>query len=146
MKRMQTGFSILLVSSLTLGLVACKKDKKEVNLMTKEKISGTYFMTSMMYKEGTSTPINLIDYMDDCSKDDLTILQNDNAYILKDAGAKCNPPNDYQGVWELKNSNTIVVDGEEYTIKSFDGDKLVLFISYNGGGMTEEITISLDKQ
>jgi len=130
-------------------LFSCKKDKDGNgggSKITKQNISGTYKLVSMMYKQGTDPAMNLMDYMDACEKDDKTTLKTDGSYIVEDAGTKCNPPGDDSGTWDLPNTNSIVIDGETYTLKSFDGDKLVIVITDNTSGMTEEMTITMDKQ
>ena len=146
---MQTGTQFLLIVTLASVLFSCKKDKDGDgggNKITKEKISGSYRLVSMMYKSGTSAPMDLMDYFDACEKDDITTLHNNNTYTVADAGAKCNPPGDDSGTWDLPNTTSIIIDGDTYTLKSFDGDKLVIQITDNSTGTTEEITITLDKQ
>ena len=147
---MQTGIQFLLILTLASVLYSCKKDKDGDggggNKITKDKIAGSYRLVSMMYKSGTNPAMELLDYFDACEKDDITTLKTNNTYTVSDAGTQCSPPGDDSGTWDLPNTSSIIFDGETYTLKSFDGDKLVIQITDNSTGVSEEITMTMDRQ
>jgi len=136
--------SILALSLLAL-LSSCDKDdddNKEIT-PTVANLSGSYKITAATANIG-GTSINLLSneaYFENCEKDDLYLLNSNLSYEIKDQGTKCSPSGDYVGTWSL-NGNKINIDGDEATIKSWNGKTLV----GEAGDAMGTVTITYTKQ
>jgi hypothetical protein len=93
-------------------------------------VAGTYKLTALTYKAGSSDPeVDYLAFMDDCEKDDLTTLNANGTYNYNDAGTKCSPDGTNTGTWSLK-GNQLTSDGSiGGTISSFDCKKLVFYVA-----------------
>jgi hypothetical protein len=117
------------LSIFLAGLVlfsSCKKDPDcEKNTAS---ISGTYKVASYGYKATPSSPE--IDYYhtlfpDACDRDNRLKFETNGTYQLVDADLVCSPPGDDNGTWSLS-GNSMVIDGDDTAIESFDCKVLVL--------------------
>jgi hypothetical protein len=118
--------SVLLIT--VLSLTACKKDDQgpsnETKGYSKERLVGTYRVTALSTVVNGTT-INILAQWDDCEKDNLQILKADMTYSAVDAGVKCDDATDDTGTWSI-NGSKLVIDGEEFNIDNFEGNKLEL--------------------
>ena len=121
---------VIFISLLTF--FSCKKEKDDSKSCTTDvaSISGSYKITSMLYKEspsGTETEVFAF-FTEPCERDNILTLKTDGTYHNEDAGTKCDPPADEDGTWTLSGT-TISVDGDPATIESFDCKKLIVLYS-----------------
>lgn len=126
MKKLFLGLSVLALFTAT----SCKKDKDESKQVTptKENLTGTYKITSVKYKSGNSAEMEVFNndaFFEACDRDNLHKLNANLTYQIQDVGTQCTPSSDWTSDWEFVNSTTVEIDGEVYTIKSFDGTTLV---------------------
>jgi hypothetical protein len=130
---------IILLCAFTT-LFACSKsdDDDNSNAITKENIAGTYKITSIKVANQ-----EVLGTLEECQQDDLVILNTNNTVEFKDVGVECDPPGNGTGTWDL-NGNTITLEGESATIKSYDRTNLVVegTQSYNGVEVTATITFT----
>jgi len=132
---------VLAVSFLT----SCKKD--ETCNQDMAGISATYKITAVTYKSNSGAAEQ--DYYnqffsDPCERDDLIILISNGTYTITDAGVKCVPPGDDNGIWSLS-GNTLSIDGEATAIQSFNCSALVLaWTDFFVGG--DQIKLTLSRQ
>ena len=118
---------VLCVSLFT----ACKKNKDKTCTQDMAGISGSHRITAVTYKASASaTEQNYYDilYPDACEKDDVVTFKSDGTYTFTDAGVKCDPAGDDSGTWGVS-GNTITVDGDLFTIASFNCSTLVVSIT-----------------
>jgi len=126
-----------------LAMTSCSKDDESSQITpTKENLSGTYVMTGATLKVG-STEMNVfnnadasMNWYEACDRDDQYKLNINLSYEVVDAGAQCSPDNNSMGTWDLVNSSTIQLDGEQGTITSFDGKTLVVSVTDSGSTLT----------
>ncbi|GAB2812347.1 lipocalin-like domain-containing protein [Ferruginibacter profundus] len=127
--KMKWALTALVCSTM---LFACKKDPVtppepdcSINLTN---LSGAYKLTALQYKRSaTATPVNYLDYMDACEKDDIVTLKSDGTYHYNDAGTVCTPNGSNDGTWSVT-GNTINSDGTvNGTISSYDCKTLVYY-------------------
>lgn len=121
--------NLLVLSILTIVFLGCSKsDDNPINpacTITKENIAGSYKITAISYKApGLPSPVDGMLLLDDCEKDDIYVLNVNGTLNYNDAGVSCSPPGSYSGTWSL-NGNEITIDGQAFTIASFDCQKLV---------------------
>jgi hypothetical protein len=111
-------------------LFSCKKDKPAEPdcSISLQNLSGSYKLTALQYKRSASaTPVNYLDFMDDCEKDDVLVLKANGTYDYNDAGTVCSPSGTDNGTWSV-NGNTINSDGTvNGTIASYDCKTLVYY-------------------
>lgn len=119
--------SLLVAASFT----ACKKNDKGpgsenggTGTYTKEKIAGTYRLSSFTAKVGTNT-VDIMDDWESCEKDDLYMLMPDQTYKSEDAGETCADSNQDQGSWSI-NGNKLTIATQEFTIDSYQGNEMKL--------------------
>ena len=136
--------ALLIISLATFS--SCKKDKDDAPAISIQTISGSYKMSAWTYQEGQLPPEDIIQYMDDCEKDDILNFKTDKTFTNTDAGVQCVPPGSYAGDWDLPSTTKIILDGEEHTIDSFDGTTLKVSQSETVGGVTEVYRMTLNKQ
>lgn len=124
------------VTLLALGS-SCKKDKDKTCDLNAGSLVGSYKTTSVKYKASTSaSEVDLFATYDACEKDDLVKFNSNNTVNYQDAGTVCTPPGDDTGIWALS-GNTLTLDGELYTITSFDCNGMTLT---NAGSTPGELT------
>lgn len=113
---------------------SCKKDDTPANVTpTVQNLTGSYKISQITMKSGTSAEVPVTDdLLDACEKDDIHKLNSNLSYEIVDAGTKCDPENTYTGDWSLTNSTTIVIDGDSGTIRKFDGKNLEITYDYLG--------------
>lgn len=132
--------SILILSFGTLLFASCKKEDKAY-VATKENLAGSYKITA-----ATFAGINVfnnsdesVNYFEACERDNVLTFNANSTYTLTDAGVTCSPSSEENGSWEFVN-NTIKVDGEASTIKSWDGKTLVTENNDNGAALVVTMT------
>ena len=127
---------------------ACKKDNNDSVPITTENLAGNYKFASATVKYGSSPEQDYSSFVftEECEKDDITTLKTDGTYTVLDAGVQCDPPTEDSGTWSLSGSNTIVMDGEDFTISRFDGKTLQLTDTYTDNGQTITLKLTLSKQ
>jgi len=131
--------SILALSLLAL-LSSCDKndddDNKEIT-PTVANLSGSYKVTAASANISGQT-FNLLTnemYFDNCQKDDLYVLNSNLSYEVKDQGTQCSPSSNDTGTWSL-NGNKLAIDGDEATIKSWNGKAFVVEFSDGSGTLS----------
>lgn len=123
-------------------LLACTKSKDDNNntAITKENLAGSYRITSVKVNS-----IEVISQLEACQQDDILKLNVDNTAEFIDAGVKCSPPTDGTGTWDVS-GNTLTLQGETLTIKSFDGSTLVAEGMQEVMGINVSAVITFAKQ
>ncbi len=133
----------ILALSMLVVLASCKKDKNDEQITpTKENLTGSYKMTAAtLASGGTSVDIfNNPTFFEACDRDDIYKLNADLTYEIVDAGMVCNPDNNYTGgTWSLVSTTSINIDGDVYTIKSWNGKTLVGEFN-DGSGLSGTVT------
>lgn len=142
--------TLALFSTFLLVLASCKKDGNDggagsgcsTNVAS---VSGKYKITSIKYKQTpTSAEIDMFSALNDCEKDDFTILNSNGTLNLQDAGTPCTPTTAYSSTWSL-GSGTIVINGKLGIIDNFDCD--ILTVSTSGVYIAgDKVTVTYDKQ
>ena len=121
---------LLTICSFLILVSSCKKDDDDADPSARnvENLSGNYVFVSASAKIlGVEQDItNNTTFIPACTKDDVINLKSDLTFSSTDAGVKCNPDGSYSGTWSLPNDNTIIIDGETFTITEFDGRNLKL--------------------
>lgn len=125
----------LLFLSATL-FTACKKDKEETLTVSEETLPGIYTLGSI--KIGGEDVTNQLG-IDACEIDNQYTIRADNTYKYEDVGKKCDPVDDYEGLWFLDN-NVLEFDGWEGPIKKLTNKALV--IEQVESGITYTITFN----
>jgi hypothetical protein len=135
------------LSAFAVVITSCDKNEDEEKEVTRENIAGTYKVESMTAQIGSSGPsADLYSQLEACQKDDTQVLSANGTYAYNDEGTECSPSNDATGTWSLPSTTQITMDGDTYTIKSFDGDKLTITDSYTDQGITYNLSLVMDKQ
>jgi hypothetical protein len=137
MKKLLLGLSVIVLLT-----ASCKKDKSETKTVTptKENLTGKYKIIAATVNgvdvyNNSNASVNVFEA---CDRDDEYYLNTDLSYDVVDAGTQCSPDNNWTGTWSLTNSTTIDLDGDVFTIKSFDGTTLVA--TYTDQGITYSAT------
>lgn len=140
-------FSFFTLLSATIAF-SCTKKHDGGSAITSQSLSGTYRIAAVTAKTGTSAPVDILAASDPCQKDDEVKLNADGTYADIDAGSKCTPPGDSQGMWSLLGNNKMKIDSDTATINSFDGSNLVLSTTedLNGNGTMYTVTETLTKK
>ena len=133
-----------------LATTACNKDNEEGSgqiTPTKENLTGTYVITGVTIKSGSSPEINIFNNTDAnmnqyeaCERDDEYKLNAHLTHEWIDAGTQCSPAGGDSGAWSLVNATTINIDGFEATIASWDGKTLVIQDAEMGTGIVHKTT------
>jgi hypothetical protein len=119
---------ILLVLLVSL-FAACKKKDKTCK-PDMPGLSGSHRITAVTYKaDASAAEQNYYDilYPDACQKDDVVIFKSDGTYTFTDAGVQCTPASNDTGDWSVS-SNTITIDGDPFSIQSFNCSTLVILL------------------
>jgi hypothetical protein len=116
-----------------LTVTSCKKkDSEPANVTpTTANLSGAYTSSKITTTSpGSTTETDITNsVLTACEKDDVTTLNSNGTWVLTDAGTQCSPPSADNGTWSLVNSTTINLDGDNYTIKRFNGTNLDVYIT-----------------
>lgn len=128
---------------------SCKKDEDKPSgcEINKANLSGSYKFTAVEYKQSASaTPVNYMQFMEDCEKDNILELRNDGTYEYKDAGNVCASHEVEKGSWNLQ-GHILTLDDEPLpgTITSFDCKTLVYYVE-NGITDGDRMTYTMTKQ
>lgn len=134
----------LLSLTLIVG-TACKKSKDKP-AYNKETVAGSYKLDKVTFKFGTSAESDITDgYVDDCAQDDVVTLKADGTYKNVDAGVSCGF-GDSEGSWSIPSDTKFEMDGDEYTLSSWDGATLAISEPWDFGGNSGTVIIYLKKQ
>lgn len=116
----------LVILCLIFSAISCKKkdDVHNNSDLTIENLTGTYALVALRW-EANGQSINVYNELDDCDKDNLIKLNTDKTLNFIDAGLVCDPSATENGTWNLVN-NLLYLEDNVSTIKSFDGQTLVL--------------------
>ena len=122
----------LTIIMLFIGFIlSCKKNDDSSCKTDTASIAGSYKITAVTYKANSSSSemdyFNIL-FPDACDRDNVTTLNANGTYLLKDAGVVCSPPDDDNGTWS-SSATTMNVDGDIYIIESFNCKTLILSIT-----------------
>ena len=131
----------ILFGILALGaMVSCKKEDKKCDLNAANFV-GSYKTTAVTYKADAATaPVDEFATYPACEKDDLIIFNSNNTVTFSDAGVVCASPGNDTGVYIL-NGSQLNLDGEIYTITSFDCNGATLTSAGSVAGELSTITV-----
>ncbi len=138
MRSIQKTGLLLIVSSLLLCSVSCKKDK-EGNSVSMKEIAGSYTLTSIKYKTQNLPEEETLGQQEPCSLDDMLTFREDGTYSYTDQGLPCDPASDQDGTWSLS-GKTFIIDGYHYTLHSYNGTNLQIRISDQANGDPDTTT------
>ena len=143
MKRTVLFFGFSVATSI-LVITGCSK-KNDAQSYTVKQLAGTYKLTAATATSGSAT-VDMMQFMDDCEKQDLNKLNADSTYEYI---TTCNGGNTSEGKWVVK-GNLLISDPDTYpdtvTIKSFNGSTLVFTITETDQGVTVVNTSTYTKQ
>jgi hypothetical protein len=136
-------FFIVCGTAATLIISSCSK-KNDTEAYTNKQLVGTYKLTASTATSAGAT-VDLMQYMDDCEKDDLLVLNADSTFDQIDAGVSCGN-SDGSGTWVVSGNLIIVGGNDSSTIKSFNGKTLVLSQTEIEQGKSVVETTTMTKQ
>ena len=140
-------FSLVLAFIFIIVFSCSKKnDKPAAVTLTKANLIGTYKFTDETVKQGSTAEVDLFPGADACQKDDQVRFNSDSTVDFIDAGAACSPANNSTEDWQLPSSSTLIIAGESYTVKSFDGKTLVIYFTDYSNTPPNVYTVTLVKQ
>ena len=125
-----------------LATTSCKKEDKAM-VASKENLAGSYKLTSA--KVGTNGSPEM-EFIQACQKDNISTLKSDMTFTVVEGSEVCSNSAEVSSNWDLPNSTTIVLDGDLYSIKSWNGKELVLAVTITDGGTTYNTTDIYVKQ
>lgn len=138
----------LITMALSSMIFSCNKehDNTPECKISMASLSGSYKLTALQYKSGTTaTPVDYLASMDACEKDNILILKSDGTYNSDDAGTVCTPSETDNGTWQVE-GNTLTSDGTlNGTIASYDCKTLVYYIE-NSIKEGDRLTFTMVKQ
>lgn len=111
--------TVLALAVITITFSACKKDEQITPKPepVPEKIatlsSGNWVLETM-----TINGNDVINYMDDCERDDITTFKTNGTYITDEGATKCDPKDKQtkEGVWKFTDNYTkMVIDNKDVT-------------------------------
>jgi hypothetical protein len=133
-------FALLCIAA-ALSITACQKDTApRQDTVTKEKLTGTYKVTSLKLKVTSGAEENLFSILPDCEKASTQALNIDFSWNRHNA---CDPADNETSTWAYIDNKQIVINGLLCNIAAFDGKNLVLtFKDFMGmqGTLTETLT------
>ncbi|HLY69928.1 MAG TPA: lipocalin family protein [Puia sp.] len=140
--------SLLLLVAGSVIINGCSKSKSSAVTPTRANLVGTYKLSSeTSIQDGSSSPVNILDSLPACEKDDELRFNADATYDYLDNGTVCTPTGAYSGTWDLPSSNILVLDGYSlYAIKSFDNKTLVMIFTDLNSSPITTYTLTLVKQ
>lgn len=140
-------WALIAMATGTLFFSCKKEDSKptacSINMTS---LAGSYKLTALQYKsDASSAPLDYLQFMDDCERDDIIILKDDGTYITNDLGIVCTPSEEAQGVWQVK-GNVLTSDGVfNGTIASYDC-KTMIYYTDNALKPGDRLTFTMEKQ
>jgi hypothetical protein len=110
-------------------LTGCSKSDSATSTncdITKANIAGSYKITAIKYKVSPALPeIDAYsNFLQDCQKDDIYVLNANGTANYNDAGVSCSPSGSTTGTWSL-NGSDITIDGDTFAITSYNCATLV---------------------
>lgn len=112
---------IILALFVLATVASCKKDDDKTCDYSQANFAGTYKVTAAKYKANTATAeVDEFATWDACQKDDLIVFNSNSSINYQDAGSVCTPSGNDTGIWAYTSSNTVNVDGEVYSVASFN--------------------------
>lgn len=127
----------LLLAGIIL-LCACEKEVEQERkplTPTSTNLSGNYKIVKVVGKQSGSAPMNITEsyFPELCERDDIYAFKTEGIYDRQDAGMKCSPVTNRTGNWHLMNATTLVINGEQANIDSWNGKNLEVTVDYGGG-------------
>jgi hypothetical protein len=111
--------SFIILFALVTLFSSCKKDSTPTCDLNLTNISGTYKITSLIYKADATTPeTDVFLLYDACQKDDLFSFNANGTYVISEGATSCSPSNSDSGNWSL-GGTTIIIDGEAAEVLDF---------------------------
>lgn len=148
MKKLPILPILLFTIAVAIGISCKKDDDKKTAACTTDvaSISGPYKITAYTYKQTPTSPEEdmLATFFDDCERDDVFSFNSNGNYAVADVGVVCSPSGGYSGTWSLS-GNSMNVDGDIYTIESFNCKTLVL-VSNDAIVTGDKIKLTLTRQ
>jgi len=147
---MKTTTKTWALIAMALGnlFFSCKKEDSKpagcsINMTS---LAGSYKLTALQYKsDASAVPVDYLQFMDDCEKDDILVLKDDGTYVSNDLGTVCTPAEDTEGTWLVK-GNTLTSDGVlNGTIASYDC-KTMIYYTENAIRPGDRLTFTMVKQ
>ena len=105
---------------------SCHKDNTTPCVTSMASVAGTYKLTSLRFKPSGGNESDIIASLPTCRRDDLHVLNANGSYNYQDAGTICSPNGSFAGDWALSGT-TVTLEGEVYTLQSFDCTTLVVY-------------------
>lgn len=140
-------WALIVMTSGSLFFSCKKEDSKPAECsISMTSLAGSYKLIALQYKsDASATPVDYLQSMDDCEKDNILILKDDGTYVSNDAGTVCTPAEDVRGTWLVK-GNTLTSDGLlNGTIASYDG-KTMVYYTKNAIKPGDRLTFTMVKQ
>lgn len=140
-------WALIVMTSGSLFFSCKKEDSKPAECsISMTSLAGSYKLIALQYKsDASATPVDYLQSMDDCEKDNILILKDDGTYVSNDAGTVCTPAEDVRGTWLVK-GNTLTSDGLlNGTIASYDG-KTMVYYTENAIKPGDRLTFTMVKQ
>jgi hypothetical protein len=119
----------LLSMVLLLGIASCdKNDEPVINPVenkpvevTKEGIVGTYLVSMVeLRKDGQRSDVTdnwFRSYAGDCAKDDVTVFNPDESFVVLDGTVACDESTDDTGTWKLLSKTQLKIDSDTAAIE-----------------------------
>jgi len=127
---------------------SCKKeDSKPAGCsIDMTSLAGSYKLTALQYRaDASAAPVDYLQFMDDCEKDNIIVLKDDGTYVTNDLGTVCTPSEDARGTWLVKGT-TLTSDGVlNGTIDSYDC-KTMVYYTDNSIKPGDRLTFTMVKQ
>jgi hypothetical protein len=119
----------LLSMLLLLGIASCDKNDEPVIKpvenkpveVTKEGIVGTYLVSKVeLRKDGQRSDVTdnwFRSYAGDCAKDDVTVFNPDESFVVLDGTVACDESTDDTGTWKLLSKTQLKIDSDTAAIE-----------------------------
>jgi hypothetical protein len=126
----------LLGMLLLLGVASCDKEVEPVIQpvenkpveVTKEGIVGTYLVSKVeLRKDGQRSDVTnnwFSSYAGDCAKDDITVFNPDESFVVLDGTIACDESTDDTGTWKLLGKAQLKIDADTAAIEELTATTL----------------------
>jgi hypothetical protein len=126
----------LLGMLLLLGVTSCDTDVEPIVQpggttpveVTKEGIVGTYFVSKVeLRKDGGRSDVTnnwFSSYAGDCAKDDVTVFNPDESFVVLDGTIACDESTDDTGTWKLLSKAQLKIDSDTAAIEELTATTL----------------------
>ena len=96
--------------------------------VTKENVVGSYRVTKVEARSGTQrsdiTNTWFSSYAGDCAKDDMTIFNPDESFVVLDGTVVCNESTDDTGTWKLLSKTQLKLDNDTAKVEALTSTTL----------------------